>query len=1609
MASVEQLLIKIDASTEQLRRELANADKPLNKFERSSKAATVSQDQMAAAMRRNAQAIAVLQGPLGAISGRFSSLGSLIGSVNPLLAATTVGVAALAATMGKSVAVAEQFERATLKTEAVLRATGNASGQTATSIREMSKQIAAGTLASTQGVEVAAQKLLTFRAVSQETFRRTLELSQDLAELGFGSIEQAAVQLGKALEDPEKGLTALTRVGVSFSQKQKDVIQSLYDTGDALGAQKLLLDAVEKQVGGVGRAAAGGLTGAYDSLGQANEDLLEKIGRSSLALKAQTALIRLLVGAHKGYEQLFFPSDASQYFDLMAKREEVMRSVTDSEQSGNQALIDVEKKRLAGIEAQIEALVRLQSAGKLAAAEAAAAAKKTSDDRRKEQDDDRAKEVRDFVDALKQEVVVLRMSEAERGKREAADKAEKEARKGIVGIAKEQVEEIRRVAAATEAEKSAIKLAQAAAKEKIKEDERLLKLRQETVADLQVELLYQTKLLEAHGQGAKAISDVSDAHEVYLITQKLKLAGDSEEAKKIADVVVQINEQKRAVEKIVDAQKEAEKAAERLAKKQEAEAKKAAEAYQKVWDNAVEDVQRSLTDGIENALAGNLNSVSDFATEFQRIIRRLAANLISQQLVIPIVAQGAGLLGLAGPAGSAGGAAASAAGGGGLNLLSTGSSLYNIATGGPASLATSFATSGLGVGLGLSQGTAFAAGVAPVVGGATNVAAAGTAGLGALTGAGSALVAAAPYIAAAVALFALIGPSLFGGKPSVGPVGIADFSPGLGRKRAFDVDGIDPFTADNGGNGESLRPIAEAIADLIADSADRFSATIDQSLRFRVANYEGPESGSGRSAGFEVNGFIRGEAEKRVAEGLSQEQAVFEALKFAISEAFTFESATLQEIAASTAATTTEGLLADLQFGEDFDALSAAIADLGGVINANTLVQAQQTVAIQKQAEEFALSAVQSILDPLTKALELFKPIEGTGGAAADSLTAQADAIRSVVLDFDRGAVRGGTLGFDYGREGDSEFIRSGEDRFNIARVVSENREGTAFALQNGEGESVAEFDSMSALLAGAGAALADYNDTLAAQTDNLGRTIEEQARYDANLERIRTATGLATAGVELLVSQITGDFEPAVKGPFALALETGRANIDALGEHLDAVNEEIREANKAFPELEAALIDVTATTQAAATSLLTNLQNDFNDSITAQLNAATGLGGLNAIDALVTARDTNYADAAALGIQLPSDGPNDISRLFDAQLRQALNGASLADLNALLSSGQITDQQTIASITAAMADTTLPAFQAALQSSIASIDSEIAKRSQSVDTLTRAITGLQQGRIARALNPEISILDPQARMETALAEFERVRSLALGGDQDAIGQFDSAGDAALKAFVDYFGQTNQNTVDLFNRIQGDSRAIEDMTVTQIDLLQSQLAELQAIRASLDAAGGSGGQDFGANPVRNRILASLTGYGGDFGAGGFGQFLASSGLPQSILDQVNNIAGTINFANGGIMTGRGSLPLNMYSAGGVANSPQLAMYGEGRMPEAYVPLPDGRSIPVTVKVAGAANDDMREMAGALREIAGLLRTQIQISGIGAEGTVKGLAKVEEKLDGVEKRLRGAAA
>lgn len=91
----------------------------------------------------------------------------------------------------------------------------------------------------------------------------------------------------------------------------------------------------------------------------------------------------------------------------------------------------------------------------------------------------------------------------------------------------------------------------------------------------------------------------------------------------------------------------------------------------------------------------------------------------------------------------------------------------------------------------------------------------------------------------------------------------------------------------------------------------------------------------------------------------------------------------------------------------------------------------------------------------------------------------------------------------------------------------------------------------------------------------------------------------------------------------------------------------------------------------------------------------------------------------------------------------------------------------------------------------------------------------------------------------------------------------------------------------------------------------------------------------------------------------------AANLLRSIADQllqimvitpiVKGISGAFGFASGGIMTGDGPVPLKTYARGGIANSPQLAMFGEGSMPEAYVPLPDGRRIPVAMQGGGGGN------------------------------------------------------
>jgi hypothetical protein len=249
-----------------------------------------------------------LPGPLGGIAARAGSASAAIGAVGiaATVAAAAIGVLVLG--LGAAIREAEEWERASLKTNAILKATGSAAGLTAHQLEELANEIKRTTLASEASVIAASQKLLTFRSVQGDTFREALRLSQDLAAVGFGSVESAATQLGKALEDPVNGLAALKRVGVSFSVTQKEQIKNFIETGRVAEAQTVILAALRQQVGGAGTAEAGGLSGAYHRLSENSADFLENIGKSG-PLQAATLAVNALANAIEFLNDQLFEAD----------------------------------------------------------------------------------------------------------------------------------------------------------------------------------------------------------------------------------------------------------------------------------------------------------------------------------------------------------------------------------------------------------------------------------------------------------------------------------------------------------------------------------------------------------------------------------------------------------------------------------------------------------------------------------------------------------------------------------------------------------------------------------------------------------------------------------------------------------------------------------------------------------------------------------------------------------------------------------------------------------------------------------------------------------------------------------------------------------------------------------------------------------------------------------------------------------------------------------------------------------------------------------------------------------------------------------------------------
>lgn len=162
------------------------------------------------------------------------------------------------------------------QTTAGIASTGGAAQVTAQHVQDLAGSIEDLAGFDDEAVQQGENLLLTFTNIRNEAgagndvFDRTTQSLADVAARMGGDVSGAAVQLGKAINDPIAGLAALTRIGITFTDQQKEQVKALQQGGDLLGAQKIVLDELNKEFGGSAKALGDSLPGALNKAKEAS-------------------------------------------------------------------------------------------------------------------------------------------------------------------------------------------------------------------------------------------------------------------------------------------------------------------------------------------------------------------------------------------------------------------------------------------------------------------------------------------------------------------------------------------------------------------------------------------------------------------------------------------------------------------------------------------------------------------------------------------------------------------------------------------------------------------------------------------------------------------------------------------------------------------------------------------------------------------------------------------------------------------------------------------------------------------------------------------------------------------------------------------------------------------------------------------------------------------------------------------------------------------------------------------------------------------------------------------------------------------------------------------
>jgi phage-related protein len=207
----------------------------------------------------------------------------------------------LAAFAGQAMSAAVESRQALAQVEATVKSMGPVAGYTSAQLQEM-----AGKLENISNfddddiLKSVTANMLTFGNIGGEAFERAQLAAVNLSARLGQDLQSSTMQLGKALNDPVQGITALSRVGVSFTAQQKEQVKAMVAAGNAAGAQSLILAELEKQFGGAAEAQRKATPTAESQ--QQWRKLQETVGE--IALKALPPLTNLLTSVLTGFNSL---------------------------------------------------------------------------------------------------------------------------------------------------------------------------------------------------------------------------------------------------------------------------------------------------------------------------------------------------------------------------------------------------------------------------------------------------------------------------------------------------------------------------------------------------------------------------------------------------------------------------------------------------------------------------------------------------------------------------------------------------------------------------------------------------------------------------------------------------------------------------------------------------------------------------------------------------------------------------------------------------------------------------------------------------------------------------------------------------------------------------------------------------------------------------------------------------------------------------------------------------------------------------------------------------------------------------------------------------------